>query len=126
MEEQDLLYLIRGAIYDTYNALGPGICEELCEDVLVHFLKKRGLKVDRQVRIPVIIDGEEMHSPLRLDLLVEDQIIIELKSVRQMDDIFFLQLLTYLRLTHLHRGVLVNFNTKDINSSIWYKVNSRE
>lgn len=57
MEESELTYKIRGAIFDTYNALGPGLLESLNEEALVHFLKKRGLSVERQVCVPVIVDG---------------------------------------------------------------------
>ena len=123
MDERELLYQIRGAIYDTYYALGPGLLEKVYEDALTHFLTKRGLNVMRQVKVPIIIDGVELDNPLYLDILVNNSIIIELKAVLEMKNIFHCQLLTYLRLSNLHRGVLVNFNTDNINESIWYKVN---
>ena len=125
MQEKELLYLIRGAIFDTYDYLGAGVLEKLYEDTLVHFLKKKGLKVDRQVEIPVVIEDEVMETRLRLDIVVEDKIIIELKSVLEMKEVFYFQILSYLKLANVHRGILVNFNTVDINSSIWYKINSK-
>lgn len=125
MQERELLYLIRGAIFDTYNYLGAGGLEKLYEDALVHFLRKKGLKVDRQVEIPIIIEDEVMETHLRLDIVVEDKIIIELKSVLEMKEVFHLQIVSYLKLANVHRGILVNFNTSDINSSIWYKINSK-
>ena len=123
MKEYQLTYQIRGAIYDTYNALGPGLLESVYEETLVYFLCKRGLLVERQVQVPLIVDGNFLETQLRIDLLVERRIIIEIKSVLDMHDVFHLQLLTYLKLTKLHRGILVNFNTENIEESIWVKVN---
>ena len=123
MKEYQLTYQIRGAIYDTYNALGPGLLESVYEEALVYFLCKRGLLVERQVQVPLIVDGNFLETQLRIDLLVERRIIIEIKSVLDMRDVFHLQLLTYLKLTKLHRGILVNFNTDNIEESIWVKVN---
>ena len=123
MNEKDLLYQIRGAIYDTYYSLGAGLLEKVYQEVLVHFLIKRGLNVRQQVHIPITVDGVTLDTDLIIDILVEDKIIIELKSVLEMKNVFHCQILTYLRLTKLHRGVLVNFNTENIDSTIWYKVN---
>ena len=123
MREQELTYQVRGAIFDTYNALGPGLLEAVYEEALAYFLTKRGLRVDRQVSVPVEVDGIRLETQLRIDLLVERRIIVELKSVLDMREVFHLQLLTYLKLTKLYRGVLVNFNTDDIENSIWLKAN---
>ena len=91
--------------------------------MLSYYLVKRGLKVARQVNVPIVIEGHKLNSDLRLDILVEDKVIIELKSVEEMRTVFHSQILTYLKLMKLHRGILVNFNTADINGSIWMKVN---
>ena len=123
MKEYELIYQIRGAIYDTYNALGPGLLESVYEETLVYFLNKRGLKIERQVEIPIVVEGNRLNAQMRIDLLVERRIIIEIKSVAEMREVFHLQILTYLKLAKLHRGVLVNFNTVDIDDSIWLKVN---
>jgi GxxExxY protein len=123
MREYEIIYQIRGAIYDTYNTLGPGLLEAVYEEALVYFLVKRGLHVDRQVEVPIEIEGHRLKNQMRLDILVEYRVIIEIKSVIDMREVFHLQLLTYLKLTKLHRGVLVNFNTDSINDSIWLKVN---
>jgi len=123
MREYEIIYQIRGAIYDTYNTLGPGLLEAVYEEALVYFLVKRGLHVDRQVEVPIEIEGHRLKNQMRLDILVEYCVIIEIKSVIDMREVFHLQLLTYLKLTKLHRGVLVNFNTDSINDSIWLKVN---
>lgn len=123
MTEDEITYQIRGAIFDTYNALGPGLLESVYEEVLIYHLSKRGLYVERQVEVPIEVDEFILTNTLRLDLLVEKTVIVELKSVSEMRDIFHKQILTYLKLSKLHRGILVNFNTTDIQKSIWSKVN---
>ena len=123
MTEDEITYQIRGAIFDTYNALGPGLLESVYEEVLVYYLSKRGLYVEKQVEVPIEVDEFVLTNPLRLDLLVENTVIIEIKSVSEMRDVFHKQILTYLKLSKLHRGILVNFNTEDIHKSIWSKVN---
>ena len=123
MIEDEITYQIRGAIYDTYNTLGPGLLESVYEEVLVYYLTKRGLFVERQVEVPIEVDDYILTNPLRLDLLVEKTVIVEIKSVEQMRDLFHKQILTYLKLSKLHRGILVNFNSDDIRRSIWSKVN---
>ena len=123
MIEDEITYQIRGAIYDTYNTLGPGLLESVYEEVLVYYLTKRGLFVERQVEVPIEVDNYILTNPLRLDLLVEKTVIVEIKSVEQMRDLFHKQILTYLKLSKLHRGILVNFNSDDIRRSIWSKVN---
>jgi hypothetical protein len=123
MTENELTYQIRGAIFEVYNNLGPGLLEKVYEEVLAYELHKRNLKVERQKKIPLCYDGKKLQGNLRLDILVEDRVIIELKSVENMTNLYHLQLLTYLKLTSLHRGILVNFNTDNILKSIWTKVN---
>ena len=123
MTEDELTYEIRGAIFDTYNALGPGLLESVYKEALCYFINKRGLKVERQVSVPIVIEDHKLATDLKLDILIEDRIIVEIKSVVEMKEVFHLQLLTYLRLSNLHRGILVNFNTADIKSSVWNKVN---
>jgi len=113
-EERKLTYKIRGAIYKLYNALGPGLLESVYEEALTHDLRKMGMTVARQQEVPILYDGETLMTPLRLDMLVNDCVIVELKSVREMQNVYRKQLLTYLRLKHLHTGILVNFTTDDI------------
>ena len=121
-EENDLSYTIIGAIYDVYNNLGPGLLESVYESALTYELTKKGMRVDRQVEIPILYDGIKMESNLRLDMLVEDLVIVELKCVLEMKDFFYLQIDTYLKLTGKHLGILVNFNTDDIVHSIYRRV----
>lgn len=121
-EENDLSYTIIGAIYDVYNKLGPGLLESVYEVALAYELKKRDLKVERQIEVPILYDGKRIDTDLKLDLLVEDLVIVELKSVLEMKDVFYLQIDTYLKLTGKHLGLLVNFNTDDIVHSIHRRV----
>ena len=122
MTENEISYEIRGAIFDVYNKLGPGLLESVYEVAMASELRKRGLQVERQVRIPVVYGDEVVGDAFRLDLLVEQKVIIELKSVLEMKNVVFLQLLTYLKLTGKHLGLLVNFNTDDIAHSIFRRI----
>lgn len=124
MTEEDITYQIRGAIYNVYKAMGPGLLESIYEEALAYELRKRGLKVERQLDVPIYYDGQLLRSHLRLDLIVEDAVIIELKSVEELLPVHFKQTLTYLRMLHKHKGILVNFNTGDIlKGSIFNIVN---
>ena len=122
MTENAISYQIRGAIYEVYKALGPGLLESVYEEALTYELQKRGLKVERQREVPIKYDGQLLGTSLRLDMLVEDKVIIELKSVKELQDVFFKQTLTYLRLTNLHLGILVNFNVDDILDNAIHRV----
>ena len=124
MTENEISYEIRGAIYDVYKTLGPGLLESVYEEAMIYELKRRGLKVEQQVEVPIRYKGHLLRTKLRLDLLVEDKVIIELKSVLDMHEVFFKQTRTYLRLKGLKLGILVNFNTEDIlDDSIFRVVN---
>jgi GxxExxY protein len=123
MTESEISYKIRGAIYDVYNALGPGLLESVYQEALAYQLRKDGLDVKEQTPVPVIYDGHRLSADLHLDILVNDTVIVELKSVSEMKKLFFKQTLTYLKLSHRHLGILVNFNTDNINDSIHRVVN---
>lgn len=114
----DLTYKIRGAIFKVYNYWGPGLYEQVYEESLIHQLHKEGLKVEHQLPIPVSYDGVKLTCDFRLDILVEDKIIIELKSVEELHPVHYKQLTTYLKLANKKLGLLVNFNTLNIEQSI--------
>ena len=118
-----MTYKIRGAIFEVYNTLGPGLLESVYEEALVFELLQRGLKVERQVEVPILYKGQELKTALRLDLLIENTIIVELKSVEEMKPVFAKQLLTYLRLLNKRVGLLVNFSSGDIREGIKRIVN---
>ena len=123
MTENEISYKVIGAIYKVYNELGPGLLESVYEAALCYQLRKDGLRVESQVKLDVMYDGKALPIDFRLDILVEDKVIIELKSVAEMKDVFHKQLLTYLRVAKKHLGILVNFTTTDIQHSIFRKVN---
>lgn len=118
MTENELTYQIRGAIFDVYNTLGPGLLESVYEEALVFELQQRGLQVARQLEVPINYKGTILKTALRLDLLIENQIIVELKSVEEMKPVFAKQLLTYLRLLDKRVGLLVNFSEGNIIDGI--------
>ena len=123
MTDNELTYEIRGAIFDVYNELGPGLLESVYEEALTYELEERGLEVARQVEVPILYKGNELKTPLRMDLLVENQVIVELKSVEEMKPVFSKQLLTYLKLMNKHVGLLVNFSSNNIQEGIKRIVN---
>ena len=122
MTENQISFQIRGAIFDVYKNLGPGLLESVYEEALCYELEQRGLKVERQKQVPIIYKDITMKSDLRLDLLVEDKVMVELKSVSEMKDIFFKQTLTYCKLMNKKLGLLVNFNADDIMDGAIFRV----
>ena len=115
---EDLTYNIRKAIFNVYNFWGPGLYEEIYEKSLLVELGKLGIKAESQKRIPVEYKGVMLDCDYRLDILVEDAVIVELKAVEELRPIHKTQLFTYLKLTGMRLGLLVNFNTTDIVHSI--------
>ncbi|WP_264532201.1 GxxExxY protein [Flavobacterium sp. N502540] len=118
MNENEISYLIRGAIFKVYNKLGPGLFESVYESALFYELEKLDLKVQKQIEIKITYDEMILDPAFRIDLLVEDKVIIELKSVEDLAPIHHKQLNTYLRLTNKKLGLLVNFNTLNILNDI--------
>lgn len=123
MKENEISYIIRGAIFKVYNSLGPGLLESAYEAALAYELKKQGLNVKQQVALPIIYEDVKLNTGYRIDLLAENKVIIEIKSVEQLHNVNHKQLLTYLRLSNKKLGILVNFNTDEIDKSIFRKVN---
>ncbi len=121
--ENDISYNIRKAVFKVYNQLGPGLLEIVYEKALLYELKKQGLKAESQVRVPLLYDGIELGVDFRIDILVENKVIIELKSVEQIHEVYYKQLLTYLKLTNKKLGLLINFNTEDMTKGIKRIVN---
>ncbi|HEY9364618.1 MAG TPA: GxxExxY protein [Chitinophagaceae bacterium] len=123
MTENDISYKIRGAIFKVSNALGPGLLESAYEVILMHELKKEGLEVKSQVPLPLFYDEIKMDIGYRIDILVENKVIIEIKSVENLAEVHHKQVLTYLKLSGLKLGLLANFNCVEIDKSIFRKVN---
>lgn len=123
MTENNLTFLIRGSIFKVYNSLGPGLYESAYESILAYELRKKQLNVDQQVHLPLVYEQVSMDVGYRIDLVVENRIIIEIKSVENLQEVHHKQLLTYLKLSGIKLGLLVNFNTDDITKGIFRKVN---
>ena len=118
MTDNEITFQIRGAVFDVYNELGPGLLESVYEEALCYELKKRGLKFERQMQVPIVYKGNMLKTELRLDILVESRIVIELKSVEEMKPVFFKQTRTYLKLMDKHLALLVNFGEEDMQEGI--------
>ena len=117
MIDNELTYAIRGAAFKVHTALGPGLLESLYQKALFHELEDSGFAVQREVAVPVYYNGHEIGNELRIDLLVENSIIVELKSVEKVTDLHKKQLLTYLRLTGKKLGLLINFNAPSLDEN---------
>ena len=126
MNENDITYKIRGAIFKVYNELGPGLLESVYEAALLYQLREDGLQVESQKKLDVYYDGHLLPIDFRLDIIVEDKVIIELKSVELLKDVHKKQLLTYLKISGKKVGLLVNFNTTDLSKDIVRIVNGLE
>lgn len=124
MTENDISYRIRGCIFKGYNRLGPGLLESAYELALTHELEKDGLKVRRQVGLPLVYDTIKLDVGYRIDLIVENKVIVEIKSIENLLEVHHKQIITYLRLSGLKLGLLVNFNVEDITEGIIRKVNN--
>lgn len=123
MTENEISYIIRGAIFRVYTHFGPGLLESVYAKALEHELRKAGLEVTREVGIQTYYDGIDLDLGFRLDLLVNDKVIIEIKSIEGLAEVHHKQVITYLKLTNKKLGILVNFNCADIEKSIFRKVN---
>jgi GxxExxY protein len=106
------------AAFHVHSTLGPGLLESVYEICLAHELKKRGLNVLRQVPVPILYDGMKLDADFRIDLLVENCIVIELKAVEKMTPLFDAQVMTYLKLSGKKLGILINFNVRVIKDGI--------
>lgn len=123
MEENDISYKIRGAIFNVYNQFGPGLLESVYVAALYEELIYLELNVEAEVAIPVYYNEKKLGVGFRMDLLVEGKVIIEVKSIENLAEVHHKQVLTYLKLTGLKLAILVNFNVDDIKSGIFRKVN---
>jgi GxxExxY protein len=123
MTENEISYQIVGAAIDLHRALGPGLLESVYEEALAIDLEERGLRVHRQIAVPITYKSLTFDKGFRLDLLVENKVIIEVKSVEQLARVHYAQLLTYLRLADKKLGLLINFNSKILKNDIHRIVN---
>lgn len=116
--EENIGKTIVHSAFKVHKSLGPGLLEKVYEVCLAHEIMKAGMDVKKQVNIPIKYDGYVFEEGLRLDLLIEDKVIIELKAVDQVNPVWEAQVLSHLKLTGLHLGYLINFNVPLIKLGI--------
>ncbi|MDD3700326.1 MAG: GxxExxY protein [Bacteroidales bacterium] len=115
--------IIQAAI-EVHKALGPGLLESAYQETLYYKLKKAGLKVEKEKALPLVFEEVKMEIGYRVDLMVEDKVIVEIKSVEALNDIFLAQILTYLKLSGCKLGLLINFNVMLLKQGIKRVVNN--
>jgi GxxExxY protein len=124
MHENEISEKVIGAAIEVHKILGPGLLESVYEEALSHELSLRGLKFVRQQNVPINFKGIKLGTDLRLDLLVEDKVIVELKAKEQLSSIDKRQLLTYLRLNDKKLGLLINFHVEMLRDGLSRVVNN--
>ena len=124
MIENDLSQLIIGCAIKVHTALGPGLLESAYEECLYYELVKEGLKVEKQKALPLIYENIKLEVGYRLDLIVEGKVIIEIKAVESLNDVHLAQVLTYLKLSNVKLGLLINFNVTRVKDGIKRIVNN--
>ena len=123
MTENEIAKIVVDAAYHIHRRLGPGLLESVYEVILAYALSSRGLNVERQKPVPIVFDGMKFDEGFRADLIVEDKVIVELKSVEKIAPVHKKQLLTYLRLADKRLGLLINFGASLIKDGIFRVAN---
>lgn len=118
MEDNDITNLIIGSAIEVHKTLGPGLLESAYQECLSYELKNKNLQVKKEVALPVVYKDVKLDHGYRIDLLVEDRIVIELKTVEHFTDVHFTQILTYLKLGGYDLGLLINFHTSLLKNGI--------
>lgn len=124
MTENEISKIVVDCCFKIHTTLGPGLYESVYEKVLCYELNKRGLRIKRQQILPVIYDGIKIKTGFRTDIIVEDKVILELKSVENLQPVYSKQLLTYLKLSGMKLGLLINFSESLIKNGIHRIVNN--
>lgn len=124
MTENDISYKIIGAALELHSALGPGLLESVYESTLAYDLSNLGLKIETQIPKPLVYKEVKLDVGYRIDMLVEDKVIVEIKSVENLAPVHFAQTLTYLKLSDKKLALLINFNTKYLKEGILRIVNN--
>jgi GxxExxY protein len=123
VDEDELSHRIIGASIEVHRNLGPGLLESIYETALDMELNELGLRTRRQVELPVLYKGRLLEGGYRIDLIVEDSVIVEVKAVERLLPLFESQLLTYLKLSDKKLGLLINFNSPIVSNSVRRVVN---
>ncbi len=124
MTENELSRITFDCALKVHQSLGPGLLESAYEECLFYELKKTGLYIEKQKSLPLIYQEVKLDIGYRIDLLIENKLIVEIKSVESLNDVHFAQLLTYLKLTNCKLGMLINFNVNLIKNGIKRVVNN--
>jgi len=118
MTENELSKIVVNCAYKVHKSLGPGLLESAYEECLFYELNKTDLKIEKQKALPIIYEDVKLEIGYRIDLIIENKLIVEIKSVETLNDVHFAQLLTYLKLTDCKLGLLINFNVALIKNGI--------
>ena len=124
MTENEISQIIIGCAIKVHTALGPGLLESAYEECLYYELIKQGLKVEKQKALTLIYDEIRLEVGYRLDLIVEEKVIVEIKSCEILNDVHLAQILTYLKLSNVKLGLLINFNVMRVKDGIKRVVNN--
>lgn len=126
MNSEMIFKQILDCAFEVHKTLGPGLLENTYEECLCYELEKIGLESQRQVMLPINYKGIKLDAGYRIDILVEDEIIVELKSVSKLNELHLAQMITYLKLSENHLGLLINFNSKLLKDGIKRVINNNE
>ena len=124
MIENDIAKIIIDLALKIHSKLGPGLFESVYEEILCHELNKKGLQYSRQKPIPILWDNIKLEGGFKTDIIVNEKVLIELKSVDQIQKVHKKQVITYLKLTNLKLGLLINFNSDLIKNGVVRLVNN--
>jgi GxxExxY protein len=123
MSENDISKIVFESALKVHRILGPGLLESAYEECLFYELKKYDLKVEKQKQLPLVYEDVKLDAGYRIDIIVEDKFIIEIKSVEELNDVHLAQLLTYLRLSNCKLGLLINFNVSLLKNGVKRVIN---
>ncbi|MBC8883602.1 GxxExxY protein [Flavobacterium piscinae] len=123
MSEDEISKIVFEAALKVHKALGPGLLESAYEECLFYELKKQSLKVEKQKALPLIYEEVKMDVGYRIDIIIEDKFIVEVKSVEALNEVHLAQILTYLKLTECKLGMLINFNVKQLKNGVRRVIN---
>ncbi len=125
LTENELSTLIIGAAIKVHNSLGPGLFEKAYQECLCYELRKLGLKVDKEKSMPLVYEDVKLESGYRMDILVNDKVVVEIKSIEQLQKVHLAQTLTYLRLGKFKLGLIINFNVALLKNGVKRVINGK-
>jgi GxxExxY protein len=123
MSENDISKIVFESALKIHRILGPGLLESAYEECMFYELKKYNLKVEKQKQLPLVYEEVKLDAGYRIDIIVEDKFIVEIKSVESLNDVHLAQLLTYLRLSNCKLGLLINFNVNLLKNGVKRVIN---